>query len=69
MLDQSVIHQVDVRDLVPAKFNPLARTTPTAIRRLKDSIQRVGMLYPILITDRMEIIDGHRRVHCATEFF
>jgi hypothetical protein len=67
MLDQSVIHQIKLDVLKPAKHNPLDRTTPAATKRLKESIMRVGMLYPILINDKMEIIDGHRRCACARE--
>lgn len=59
------ITMVNVDKIVPAPFNPVNRTTANNIRELKESIQEVGIIYPLLITDKFDLVDGHRRLACA----
>lgn len=52
-------------ELKPAKFNPLTRTSDKALRSLLKSIKQFGILQPLLVSEKGEIIDGHRRYACA----
>lgn len=49
-----------ISDLKPARYNPVSRTK--SIGGLVASIEEVGLLYPILITSKNEVVDGHRRL-------
>lgn len=53
---------VSLKLLKKAKHNPARRSDPARLNNLIKSIQEVGLLYPVLITEDMEIIDGHRRL-------
>jgi hypothetical protein len=53
-----------IEDLRRSRYNPKCRTAPKAVESLKRSIERHGILQPILITREGVIIDGHRRVEC-----
>jgi hypothetical protein len=61
------LKRIKIASLKSAKHNPKARTTSKSIRSLVNSIERVGLLYPILVTKNNEIIDGHRRVSAFKE--
>lgn len=52
-------------ELKPAQFNPTSRTSDTALRTLLKSIKEHGILQPLLVSEKGEIIDGHRRLACA----
>lgn len=53
---------VKIADLIPAKHNPKRRTQKLALKKLLGSIQRKGLIYPILIDKEKHIVEGHRRV-------
>lgn len=53
--------------LISAKYNPPSRINPKNIKSLKDSIKSHGILQPILVDSKLNIIDGHRRVTCAKQ--
>ena len=51
---------IPIKDLKHAKFNPKSRTAN--INGLAKSIQEVGLLDPIKVSDKNDVIDGHRRI-------
>lgn len=57
--------QMNPEKLVCAKYNPKSRTNEKSLSRLLSSISNYGILYPILIDAKMNVIDGHRRFACA----
>lgn len=57
--------EVGVDALKPARFNPTKRTMPKNLGGLMGSIASNGMPVPIVITENMEVGDGHRRLACA----
>lgn len=59
------ITMMGVEKIVPAPFNPSVRTSANAILALKQSIEDVGIIYPLLVTEKGGLIDGHRRLACA----
>lgn len=64
---------VRVDELIFAQYNPIARTKDgKALRALSANLFEFGQMYPVLITPKRQVIDGHRRVaamrlHGATE--
>lgn len=52
--------RMKIAGLKKADFNPKGRTKD--IGGLAASIERVGLLNPILVTKNGEVIDGHRRI-------
>lgn len=54
------VKRIKIASLKKADFNPKSRTQE--IGPLASSIERVGMLNPILVTKGNEVIDGHRRI-------
>ena len=59
------IKQVPVNEIRPLWCNPSNRTTAEGLSNLLPSIQRKGILQPIVINRNNELIDGHRRWTCA----
>lgn len=57
----------NISDLVSNAVQPEYRTDPKKIKGLKNSIQKQGLLSPVLITPDGILIDGHRRVACLKE--
>lgn len=51
--------------LKSASYNPKIRTEKNALKSLCKSIKEHGILCPLLITPKMEVIDGHRRLAVA----
>jgi hypothetical protein len=56
---------VAVATIKGASYNPPNRTADALLVDLKESMKKVGLLYPILIDENSVIIDGHRRVAVA----
>lgn len=52
---------VKTHELINSPWNPPHRTSMKNIKKLADSISRVGMLMPIFLDVHKQIIDGHRR--------
>lgn len=63
----SEIMQVAVNDIKIAKgANPPQRTEGPALRDLMASINRYGIIVPLVVDMRsMTLVDGHRRLACA----
>lgn len=58
---------VSVEALTPAPYNPPHRVSTKAIRELRDSIEQFGLIYPVLATKDLQLIEGHRRVAAFKE--
>jgi hypothetical protein len=56
-----------VADVKGADYNPARRTEVKRLKELMRSMSEIGLLYPILVDERNEVIDGHRRLACAKE--
>ena len=54
------VTKVEIKTLTKAKWNPPKRMED--INALAGSIERVGLLCPLLITKDKAIVDGHRRL-------
>lgn len=63
---QEIIN-LSIEKIQPAPFNPPSRTDKKSISRLKASIARIGIVYPLVVTDDYKLVDGHRRLECAKE--
>lgn len=63
------IKRVKLTDLKFANYNPKSRTAKESLKlkKLVASMQRVGLLYPILVSDKKDVIDGHRRICAARQ--
>jgi hypothetical protein len=59
------IKTIPLKSIKAAGWNPTSRTSD--VSPLAASIQRVGLLCPILVTKNNEIVDGHRRVAAAAK--
>lgn len=53
--------RVAINELRAAPHNPPKRISGSSIRALMKSIEEIGLQYPILVTPKYEIVDGHRR--------
>lgn len=55
---------VRIADLKPAKHNPPRRTDPTnpKVKKMVKSVGEQGVIYPILITHKRHVVDGHIRI-------
>lgn len=53
---------VPINRLKPAKYNPPGRTSKEACKKLMHAMETMGgTLYPIVVDNDMNIIEGHRR--------
>lgn len=59
------VEYVAIELIKPAPFNPPDRATARSITDLKASIERVGIIYPLVVTKDFDLVDGHRRLACA----
>jgi hypothetical protein len=60
------ILMVPTETIVGTPYNPKARTQEGAkLRRLADSVQRYGLIQPLLITTERDLVDGNRRLAAA----
>lgn len=63
-----VVYKLPVSDLKPHPLNPYYVRDDEAMAELADSIQRHGILVPVIARERdggYELISGHRRQHAA----
>ena len=51
--------------LTNAPWNPPRRIIPARLRKLVDSMERLGLLNAVVISQNNQIIEGHRRVAAA----
>lgn len=61
---REVIH-LDVKKVKQAAHNPPNRISPKRIANLMKSLEKIGLLYPILVDADNNLIDGHRRLASA----
>lgn len=54
------VQTVKIKDIKKAPYNPPNRET--AISTLVQSIQEVGLIVPVLVDQKNNLVDGHRRV-------
>ncbi len=70
MSDQLKIHQVNIKELNPAPYNP-RKWSDDAIKRLSDSIQQFGLVDPIIANSaparKNIVIGGHFRLKIAKD--
>jgi ParB-like nuclease family protein len=60
------ISLIKVEKIKPADFEPPARLTRSALSTLKRQIESIGqILQPLVLDERYNLIDGHRRLACA----
>ncbi len=59
-----LLKKIQIAKLRPAPYNPKIRTEKKQLSGLLTSISTNGLLMPIIIDTKMNIIDGHRRVAC-----
>lgn len=61
---------VSISDLIPAEYNP-RQLTAEQHRQLRESIERFGLVDPIIVNDHEDrkniVIGGHQRLHVAKE--
>jgi hypothetical protein len=56
-----------VESLKVSVYNPPSRTEKVGLKHLRSSVSKRGILYPLLVTKDMTVIDGHRRLAVAKE--
>lgn len=61
------ITTMPIKNLKPAAYNPENRMNSTPMNRLVKSIDSIGLVYPIAINEKREVIDGHRRLTACKE--
>lgn len=59
------VELVSIASIKKAPFNPTNRTEPRKLARLRASIERIGLVYPIALNNQNQLIDGHRRLAAA----
>lgn len=68
--DQLFIHNVAIKKLRPATYNPRTHS-PDQLKQLKESIKRFGLVDPIIINSAVNrkfvVIGGHMRLKAAKE--
>lgn len=66
-MSQKIVSVVKISDLVKAGWNPPRRTEKGKYKALMTSIERIGLIYPILVTKDLHVLDGHRRLASCVE--
>lgn len=61
----SSVKKVRIASLKLATYNPSTRTKN--VKMLQESIEKVGLLQPVLVTKANEVVDGHRRIKAFQE--
>jgi hypothetical protein len=56
-----------INSLRPAPYNPSGRIRLPVLKPLMDSIREIGLLYPLLIDNQKQVIDGHRRLEVVKQ--
>ena len=60
------IQQVTTSEVKAADFNPTNRTARSALRGLLESIEKSGIINPLIVSANDGVLaDGHRRLACA----
>jgi hypothetical protein len=53
---------VAIKDIKSAPWNPPNRVEERRLRGLQQSIEDIGMIYPVILDENKNLVDGHRRV-------
>jgi len=64
------IKKLPIEKIVPGKYQPRIKITPSSLKELMDSIKEKGIIEPIIVRpsgENFEIISGHRRFYAAKE--
>src|SRR5580692_4901221 len=48
-----------------APWNPKGRIAEKRLGKLLASIEDIGLVYPVVVDESMNLVDGHRRLACA----
>jgi ParB-like chromosome segregation protein Spo0J len=56
------VKRVAISTLKASSYNPQSRLNSNRMTALTKSIERIGLIYPIAVTKKMQVIDGHRRL-------
>lgn len=59
------IKKVKIERIKRRDYNPKSRLRDNLSKPLENSIARIGLMYPVLVSKNMELIDGHRRLQAA----
>ena len=62
---QYEVVMVEIEKIKAAPFNPKDRTEERRLVNLRNSINRHGILQPVILTEDNMLADGHRRLACA----
>lgn len=64
----NTVRTVDIGEIkVIPGLNPGDRTDPGSLRLLLADIKTRGVLFPLVVTTKGELADGHRRLKCAKD--
>tara|TARA_R100000808_G_C2078473_1_gene103236 strand:- start:60 stop:707 length:648 start_codon:yes stop_codon:yes gene_type:complete len=58
--------EVSIDSIKQSKFNPSIRTSRenSCYKKLRKNIKENGLIVPIVLGDKMRLVDGHRRLNC-----
>lgn len=59
------IKNIPIAAIKTASFNPKNRVEEKWLTTLKRSMETVGLIYPIVVTAKNQLVDGHRRLAVA----
>lgn len=59
------VKRVPISSLKCSPYNPSSRLTNARMTALQKSIERIGLIYPIAISKKGQVVDGHRRLHAC----
>lgn len=62
------VHLVTIASIKVAPWNPKDRISERRLTQLRISIDDLGLFYPVLIDDKKNLVDGHRRLAIAKAF-
>jgi hypothetical protein len=59
------IVELQTSEIAPLPFNPPTRVEEDGLKELLASIEKRGIIQPLVVTPNKQLIDGHRRLKCA----
>lgn len=64
-MEELKVNYIEANSIEVAKYNPKSRTDKKVLKKLLKSIEKFGILSPLLIDSNKNLVDGHRRLACA----
>lgn len=61
----STVTLVPIKEIKSAPWNPPNRVEERRLRKLQESIEDIGQIYPIVLDEKRNVVDGHRRLAIA----